>query len=199
MTAHLPIPDSVGEMYDQFTDLTVDLYGGNLHAGYWSSPEDGASMAEATDRPTDLVGALTETCPGDRLLDVGCGNGKPAIRLAVTRGLSVAGISISRYQVELAQASAADGYLAMAQVRSIMTPDEYRALLRDAGWNLVELRDIGENVRPTYTAARDRHRADTGEVRQQRRPWRLRRDARRLPGVREALGTRLCAGGRRFH
>jgi len=46
--------------------------------------------------------------PGERLLDVGCGNGVATVRLAVTLGLDVVGIDVDAEQIELARA-AADG------------------------------------------------------------------------------------------
>jgi len=44
--------------------------------------------------------------PGQRMLDVGCGTGQPAIRLAQATGGSVVGITINRMQVERANARA---------------------------------------------------------------------------------------------
>jgi ubiquinone/menaquinone biosynthesis C-methylase UbiE len=46
--------------------------------------------------------------PGDRVLDVGCGIGKPGMQVATATGASVVGITISASQVEQAQRRAVD-------------------------------------------------------------------------------------------
>lgn len=53
------------------------------------------SLAEAQDRLTDLVAAQSCVGTGARLLDVGCGTGAPARRLARTIGVSVTGVTLS--------------------------------------------------------------------------------------------------------
>jgi cyclopropane fatty-acyl-phospholipid synthase-like methyltransferase len=66
------------------------------HLGYWTGPADGSSVEEATDRFTDVLVEKLAVGPGDRVLDVGCGIGKPAVRLARATGCSVVGISVNR-------------------------------------------------------------------------------------------------------
>ncbi|WP_053656960.1 class I SAM-dependent methyltransferase [Streptomyces sp. MMG1121] len=219
-------PGSVGETYDVFTDAgTTDTLGGNIHVGYWKEGQD-IPIAEATDQLTDLVAHRLALRPGQRLLDVGCGNGVPALRIATAHQVGVTGITVSAQQVarasELAQASEArgrvgfrfadamklpfahgsfdgafaiesllhmtdrttalaelrrvvrpggrlvvadlcqrqpftggdravlDGMLDMYEIAGISTPDEQRARLAEAGWQLLELTDIGEQVRASY-------------------------------------------------
>ncbi|MEV5884912.1 methyltransferase domain-containing protein [Streptomyces sp. NPDC052020] len=95
----------VGDFYDRSTDLLCSNYDQNLHYGYWSDPADG-SLADATERMTDQLIARLDARPGHRVLDVGCGVGRPALRVARETGADVTGISISRHQIDLANAGA---------------------------------------------------------------------------------------------
>jgi ubiquinone/menaquinone biosynthesis C-methylase UbiE len=84
-------------------DVPADPFGGNLHAGYWTDEYDEASAGEATDRLTDLVAERLEVLPGDRVLDVGSGTGRPAVRIATARDVQVTGVTLSEYQVRLSR------------------------------------------------------------------------------------------------
>jgi ubiquinone/menaquinone biosynthesis C-methylase UbiE len=219
-------PGSVGQVYDVFAEAgATTALGGNIHVGYWDDDPD-IPIAEATDRLTDLVAGHLALRPDQRLLDVGCGNGLPALRIAGAHGVGVTGITVSHQQVthasERADGSDArgrvsflfadamdlpfddgsfdgawaiesllhmpdqsaalaeihrvvrpggrlvitdlcqrqpftgeeravlDGMLSMYQIAGINTPDEHRACLAKAGWQLLELTDIGEHVRAGY-------------------------------------------------
>ncbi|MGH4035292.1 SAM-dependent methyltransferase [Actinomycetota bacterium Odt1-20B] len=98
--------EAVGELYDQGTELLSALMGGSLHYGYWDSHADTGSMAEASRRMTDLMIDKLAVRRGGRVLDVGCGTGRPALRLARSTGVEVVGITISREQVRLANLAA---------------------------------------------------------------------------------------------
>ncbi|MET8975789.1 methyltransferase domain-containing protein [Streptomyces sp. NPDC004539] len=82
---------------------TVD---GNIHVGYWDGPEDDSSLDQATDRLTDLVAGRLCAGPGQRLLDVGCGTGRPALRIAGATGARVSGISVSEEDIGLGRGRA---------------------------------------------------------------------------------------------
>ena len=99
----------VAAFYDQLSLLLAELIGGSLHQGYWESDEDTASMAEASTRLTDLLAEKIAVGPGDRVLDIGCGTGLPALRLAQVTGATVVGVTNSPVQAEEAarRASAA--------------------------------------------------------------------------------------------
>ncbi|MEV7425276.1 MULTISPECIES: SAM-dependent methyltransferase [unclassified Streptomyces] len=219
-------PDSVGQAYDQFADAgATTALGGNIHVGYWDDGHD-VPIDEATDRLTDLVAGRLALRPGQRLLDVGCGNGDPALRVAGAHDVHVTGITVSRQQLaqaaERADGSAArgrvsfrfadamdlpfedgsfdgawaiesllhmpdqatalarihravrpggllviadqcqrqpftghdrallDDMLRVYQIAGINTPDEHRARLAESGWQLLEMTDISERVRPSY-------------------------------------------------
>ncbi|KAJ6442709.1 methyltransferase domain-containing protein [Purpureocillium lavendulum] len=121
----IPTPDAVGDMYDQFSELCLEMFAGCIHFGYFQVPPPASSYTDesieaATDRMTSLVAdqlALPTTTTtttnttttttgggGPRILDVGCGTGKPARQVASLTGAHVVGISISQRQIELAAA-----------------------------------------------------------------------------------------------
>lgn len=82
----------------------------NFHFAYWLGPDDDATVEEATDRFTDLLIPKLDVGAGKRVLDVGCGLGKPAVRVARATGAAVLGITISTYQIGLAtERAAAEG------------------------------------------------------------------------------------------
>ncbi|MFY0568055.1 SAM-dependent methyltransferase [Archangium lansingense] len=102
----LPTPADIGRYYDQMGPFLATLLGDNIHVGYWSGPEDQSSGTEAQERLTDMMIQRSRIGAGQRLLDIGCGTGRPAVRLAQATGCSVTGISVSAMQVEQANARA---------------------------------------------------------------------------------------------
>jgi SAM-dependent methyltransferase len=98
-----PTPEQVTDYYGALGPLLRMAWGDNFHFGYWEGPSDTSSVEEATDRFTDLLTERLRVGPGDRVLDVGCGVGRPALRLASSTGAGVMGITISREQVEQAR------------------------------------------------------------------------------------------------
>jgi cyclopropane fatty-acyl-phospholipid synthase-like methyltransferase len=106
-----PTPTEIGHAYDTSADLLDQLWGENLHHGYWDgTPED--TFEYATNRLTDKLSGMLDIRPGDRLLDIGCGVGEPAIRLASAHDIEVVGVSISQRQIERANDRAAAAGLA---------------------------------------------------------------------------------------
>lgn len=95
-----PIPEQVGLLYDKLTDTDV------LHFGYWEDPDDDTPLEEAAERLTDLVASKLHLAAGQSVLDVGCGIGTPGVRVARTTGTQVTGVTISRAQVDRANALA---------------------------------------------------------------------------------------------
>lgn len=98
-----PTPGQVTDYYDGLGPLLRMAWGDNFHFGYWEGPSDSSSVEEATDRFTDLLAGRLGVGAGDRVLDVGCGVGRPALRVASLTGAGVVGITISRRQVEQAR------------------------------------------------------------------------------------------------
>lgn len=224
---HHSAPTSVGTMYDQFSDVFAQAMGGNIHVGYWDGADDPTTVEQATDRMTDMVVDRLAAQPGQHLLDIGCGTGRPATRIAARTRARVTGITISAHQLERAQQTAqpagngahvdyrfadvmklpfgdttfdaafaieslmhvpdrtialteaartvrpgghlvvtdfllrspvtgtakaaVDAAAGIFQVASFASPDDYRAHLAAADWQLLEFDDIGEQVRRTYT------------------------------------------------
>lgn len=117
-----PTPDQMADFYRDMGSLLQLAWGDNFHFGYWDGPGDTSSVDEATDRFTDLLTERLRVGSGDRVLDVGCGVGKPAVRLASTTGATVVGITVSAEQVEQATERA----------RSAALPDQVRFQYADA-------------------------------------------------------------------
>jgi cyclopropane fatty-acyl-phospholipid synthase-like methyltransferase len=102
----IPTPEEVGEFYNRTNELITRLQGGSMHYGYWTGPDDDSDFEQASDRFTDIMIDKLGARAGDRVLDCGCGPGKPGVRLAKATGAEVIGISISTGDVELANARA---------------------------------------------------------------------------------------------
>ncbi|QDQ11452.1 methyltransferase domain-containing protein [Streptomyces spectabilis] len=121
-----PTPEDVGAMYDALTDLLSQALGDNIHAGYWQDAQDTSNVAQAADRLTGLVGQRLRAGAGQHVLDVGCGSGRPAVRIAAASGSRVTGITVSGHQLSLARArpetSAADGMLEFRQADAMQLP-----------------------------------------------------------------------------
>ncbi|MDQ7807538.1 methyltransferase domain-containing protein [Amycolatopsis sp. A133] len=100
-------PAQVGELYDNMNWLYDILMGSNRHIGYWGPDTDPGDAPE--DRFTDYLISHLRPGAGARVLDVGCGAGGPAVRLAKKTGASVTGITVSGEEVRSATALAAAG------------------------------------------------------------------------------------------
>jgi cyclopropane fatty-acyl-phospholipid synthase-like methyltransferase len=90
--------DEVGKVFDEMAEL-IEVLGGNIHVGYWLSDDDQTPFLEAINRCTDIVGGKLELQAGQRLLDIGCGAGVPAIRLGQRTDAIITGITNSKWQV----------------------------------------------------------------------------------------------------
>lgn len=98
-----PTAEDIGTFYDRMNHHFHTLWGDSIHFGYWPDPTDESiSIAQAQQRFTDLLISHLNLQPGHRLLDVGCGTGRPAVQIARTTGAHVTGITVSTSQVELA-------------------------------------------------------------------------------------------------
>ncbi|MFD7975196.1 SAM-dependent methyltransferase [Streptomyces sp. NPDC059071] len=98
--------------YNDTSEFLAELSGGSLHMGYWESPDDPATMSEASERLTGLMAERLGVGPGQRVLDIGCGTGAPAIQLARTTGAAVVGITNSPVQARLATEKAREAGVA---------------------------------------------------------------------------------------
>jgi cyclopropane fatty-acyl-phospholipid synthase-like methyltransferase len=112
------------------TDLMAHVNGGYLHGGYWAGPAVPTTVAEAGDRLTDVVVERCHLTDGDHVLDVGSGNGAVTVRVATGHRVRVSGVTISEYQLGLANELTALRGLApavdftFADMRDMPFPDE---------------------------------------------------------------------------
>lgn len=145
--------DQSRELYDRIGDLSAEVLGDNIHCGYWNGPDDGSSVQRATDRLTDMLIDRLDVAPGQRVLDVGCGNGRPALRLARARRVEVVGITISRHHLEQAAARAsAEGMdeRVRFQLADVTEPSSLGSLATpsfDAAWAIESLTLIPDRAR----------------------------------------------------
>lgn len=91
--------------YDRVTAAWTLLLGEELHYGVFGTGSE--ALPEATAELTARMLAAARIEPGSSLLDVGCGTGAPACRLARDTGARVTGITTSATGVEAARARAA--------------------------------------------------------------------------------------------
>ena len=108
VSTYTPTKDEVVAFYDNAIPLINRLVGVNVHLGYWSSPDDRSTVQQATDRLTDMMIERLGVTAGQRVLDLGCGLGAPAIRLAGTTGGTVTGVATSPNLVAAARRRAQD-------------------------------------------------------------------------------------------
>lgn len=90
--------------YDTVVEAWSILLEEDLHYGYFHNGNE--SLVNATDELTDQMLLLAEPRPGIRMLDVGCGTGKAACRIAQEYSAHVTGISPSLTCIERAHALA---------------------------------------------------------------------------------------------
>ena len=87
----------VAAYFDLITDEGRLFYGDSFHLGYFRTGTE--TLAQALDAHTDLVAEMARPGRSQQILDVGCGIGAPAVRIAERYGCRVTGVNISREQV----------------------------------------------------------------------------------------------------
>ncbi|MGP4114246.1 methyltransferase domain-containing protein [Streptomyces sp. 4N509B] len=155
-TYDAPDSPSVADFYDLLSDVYSEWWDGNLHFGYWEDDADDSTLAEAAERMTEEMVRRLAPRRGDRVLDVGCGTGAPAVRLARERGVRVTGITVSRHQVVRATERAAAAGLA-ATVRferadAMRLP--YETASFDGAWALESLLHMPDKAQVLAEVAR---------------------------------------------
>jgi cyclopropane fatty-acyl-phospholipid synthase-like methyltransferase len=154
---HPPDSHPVGEYYDhRLFDVMAQLWDGNLHYGLWRDENDQSTFQEAMDEMTMEMIRRLDPKPGDRVLDVGCGNGTPAMRLAQEREVAVVGITVSARQVARATERARELGLSdrvrFEQVNAMNLP--YEAESFDAAWALESMLHMPDKTRVMSEIAR---------------------------------------------
>ncbi len=91
--------------YDRVTDAWTLLLGDELHYGIFEHPDE--DLVTATHRLTERMTQAGRIEPGNTILDVGCGTGTQASRLARAYGARVTGITTSEAGIQAARKRAA--------------------------------------------------------------------------------------------
>jgi O-methyltransferase StaMB len=102
MLIRRPTVAGVAAYFDLVTDDTRLFFGDSFHVGYF--PAGHETLPEALSALTDLVTELARVTPGTRVLDLGCGVGEPAIRIASRHHCRVIGVNVSREQIRQGRA-----------------------------------------------------------------------------------------------
>ncbi|MGC0423588.1 methyltransferase domain-containing protein [Embleya sp. AB8] len=115
-----PTPEQVGAMWDRSGDLLSMALGDSaVHIGMFVPLDANPPVTTllgladlAQDRQTEFLIDNIALTPNDHLLDIGCGTGGPAIRLARRTGARVTGINVSKSQLARCDERLADSGLA---------------------------------------------------------------------------------------
>jgi tocopherol O-methyltransferase len=94
--------DDVAGHYDELDRVYRDIWGEHVHHGLWRSGRE--SVSEATDALTDMVADQLQPRPGEKLIDIGCGYGASAARIAARHAVAVTGVTLSTEQLAVATA-----------------------------------------------------------------------------------------------
>jgi cyclopropane fatty-acyl-phospholipid synthase-like methyltransferase len=87
----------VAAYFDLITDEGRLFYGDSFHFGYFRTGSE--TLAQALDAHTDLVAEMARPRGEQHILDVGCGLGAPALRIAERYGCHITAVNISGEQV----------------------------------------------------------------------------------------------------
>ncbi|KJK82395.1 hypothetical protein H634G_02589 [Metarhizium anisopliae BRIP 53293] len=154
---HEPTSAEVGTMYDQQTDLLSEALGGSIHLGYWNVPAEEQDVPSAANRMTSQVADRLALMPGQLILDVGCGNGRPALHIATHYDVHIKGITISNYQLELADAMLRDKLTAGSatfEFADAMEPLPFDAASFDGAYAIEALSHISDKSAALAQVAR---------------------------------------------
>lgn len=93
---------AVADHYDELDPIYRNVWGDHVHHGLWSTGRE--TPREAVEELVDTVGERLNLKPGQECVDIGCGYGSTARRLAVTRKARVTGFTLSFEQARYAAA-----------------------------------------------------------------------------------------------
>jgi cyclopropane fatty-acyl-phospholipid synthase-like methyltransferase len=138
---------TVATLYDSPAgQLGPILFGGHLHWGYWDAATASVDFAAAADRLAEIMIDKTRIGAGQRFVDLGCGVGQPAIKLAKAKGCAVDGITISKFQqqnaTERAKAEGLDASLKFIHGSALEIPAADQTY--DGGWFFESIFHMGQ-------------------------------------------------------
>ena len=151
-----PSPADIASYYEEMGDFYATVWGKDIHGGYWPEGEEHLSLQAAQVKLTDLMIEHLQASSGQRVLDVGCGTGGPAVQLAEQAGCSGTGITISQPQVEKARQFAEshnlDGRVQFELVNAMALPYEPESF--DAAWAFESIFHMPDRVQVLKEMAR---------------------------------------------
>ncbi|HYY53435.1 MAG TPA: methyltransferase domain-containing protein [Myxococcales bacterium] len=141
---------SVAAYFDLVTDEGRLFYGDSFHLGYFVQGDE--DLQAALDAHTDLVADLARIAPGARVLDLGCGIGEPALRIASLRECEVIALNVSREQVRQGRELIAARQ--MSRRVQIRLGNALALPFADATFDAVVCLEVGGDVCTTASAKR---------------------------------------------
>ena len=86
--------------YDELDFVYREIWGEHVHHGLWRSGRE--PPERAVEALVDLVAERLGVRAGERLIDIGCGYGASAARIAALHGAHVTGVTLSAEQLAVA-------------------------------------------------------------------------------------------------
>ena len=119
---------AVAAHYDDLDAFYREVWGDHVHHGYWATGRE--TPAQAAEALVDLLAERLDLRPSLAVVDIGCGYGETARRLAAMRGVDVTGLTVSSAQAAYAATKATAGGHVQIMVRDWLTNG-----LPDAGFD----------------------------------------------------------------
>ena len=98
---------AVADHYDELDPIYRRVWGEHVHHGLWATGRE--TPAEAVEALSDTVADRLRLVPGEACVDIGCGYGATARRLAMTHSVRVTGFTLSAEQARYAAAHPVTG------------------------------------------------------------------------------------------
>ena len=98
---------AVAAHYDDLDAFYREVWGDHVHHGYWATGRE--TPAQAAEALVDLLAERLDLRPSLAVVDIGCGYGETARRLAAMRGVDVTGLTVSSAQAAYAATKATAG------------------------------------------------------------------------------------------
>ena len=87
---------AVAAHYDELDRFYREVWGDHVHHGLWTTGRE--TPAQATEALVDRLAERLALAPGQAVLDIGCGYGATARKLATEHGVHVTGVTVSAAQ-----------------------------------------------------------------------------------------------------